>query len=157
MTTICETRHSCPVISLVCRTPGTGQAATAGRASRELVLCVRPGPCSRSKADVRSGSPQGKRPDQKARARAIGGLSSNVGARRHALAKALPSTYTLFFERLSQRDTVCKNCYAQGMVKRLQAMGTPGFDNWFALKMLPSQLEDPVKRRKPTTYFANSM
>lgn len=68
-----------------------------------------------------------------------------------------PPTYTLLFERLSQRDTVCKNCYAQGMVKRLQAMGTPGYDNWFALKMLPSRLEDPVKRRKPTTYFANSM
>jgi protein gp37 len=80
-----------------------------------------------------------------------------VGARRHVAAKAPPLTHTLFLERLSQRDTVCKNCYAEGMVKRLQAMGTPGYENWFALKMLPLRLEDPVKRRKPTTYFANSM
>lgn len=68
-----------------------------------------------------------------------------------------PSTYTLFLERLSQRDTGCKNCYAEGMVERLQAMRTPGYENWFALKMLPSRLEDTVKRRKPTTYFVNSM
>ena len=80
-----------------------------------------------------------------------------MGARRHAPAQAPPSTYTLFLERLSQRDTACKNCCAQGVVQQLQAMGTPGYDNWFALKMLPSRLEAPVKRRKPKTYFANSM
>lgn len=65
-----------------------------------------------------------------------------------------PSTYTIFLERLSQRDTGCKNCYSEGMVKRLQAMRTPGYENWFALKMLPSRLEDPVKRsRRPIREF----
>jgi protein gp37 len=51
----------------------------------------------------------------------------------------------------------CKNCYAEMMAKRLKAMGTPGYENGFALTMLPERLEDPLKRRKPTVYFVNSM
>jgi protein gp37 len=51
----------------------------------------------------------------------------------------------------------CKNCYAETMAKRLKAMGTPGYENGFALQILPERLEDPVKRKKPTVYFVNSM
>lgn len=51
----------------------------------------------------------------------------------------------------------CKNCYAESMAKRLKAMGTPGYENGFALQILPERLEDPVKRKKPTVYFVNSM
>jgi protein gp37 len=51
----------------------------------------------------------------------------------------------------------CKNCYAEGMAKRLQAMGTQGYENGFALRMLPQRLGDPLKRKKPTVYFVNSM
>lgn len=51
----------------------------------------------------------------------------------------------------------CKNCYAEAMSRRLQAMGTPGYENGFALTMLPERLEDPIKRKKPTVYFVNSM
>ncbi len=51
----------------------------------------------------------------------------------------------------------CKNCYAETMAKRLKAMGTPGYENGFALRILPERLEDPVKRKKPTVYFVNSM
>jgi protein gp37 len=51
----------------------------------------------------------------------------------------------------------CKNCYAETMAKRLKAMGTPGYENGFALQMLPQRLNDPLKRRKPTVYFVNSM
>ncbi|WP_457307168.1 DUF5131 family protein, partial [Polaromonas sp. P5_E6] len=51
----------------------------------------------------------------------------------------------------------CKNCYAEGMAKRLQAMGTPGYERGFALQMLPQRLNDPLKRSKPTIYFVNSM
>jgi protein gp37 len=43
------------------------------------------------------------------------------------------------------------------MAERLQAMGTPGYENGFKLTMLPSRLEDPLKRKKPTVYFVNSM
>jgi protein gp37 len=51
----------------------------------------------------------------------------------------------------------CKNCYAETMATRLKAMGTPGYENGFALQILPERLEDPVRRKKPTVYFVNSM
>jgi len=51
----------------------------------------------------------------------------------------------------------CKHCYAETMAKRLQAMGTPGYENGFALQLLPERLNDPVRRKKPTVYFVNSM
>ncbi|KVO81644.1 hypothetical protein WJ97_10115 [Burkholderia ubonensis] len=51
----------------------------------------------------------------------------------------------------------CKHCYAEGMAHRLKAMGTPGYENGFALTLLPMRLEDPLRRKRPTTYFVNSM
>lgn len=51
----------------------------------------------------------------------------------------------------------CKHCYAEGMARRLKAMGTPGYENGFSLTLLPTRLEDPLKRKRPTTYFVNSM
>jgi protein gp37 len=43
------------------------------------------------------------------------------------------------------------------MAKRLQAMGVTGYENGFALTLLPNRLEEPLKRTKPTIYFVNSM
>jgi protein gp37 len=43
------------------------------------------------------------------------------------------------------------------MAKRLQAMGVKGYENGFALTLLPNRLEEPLKRTKPTIYFVNSM
>ncbi len=51
----------------------------------------------------------------------------------------------------------CKHCYAESMAKRLQAMGTPGYENGFKLTILRNRLEEPLRRRKPTVYFVNSM
>lgn len=51
----------------------------------------------------------------------------------------------------------CKNCYAETMAKRLQAMNAPGYENGFKLKILPERLEEPLRRKKPTIYFINSM
>ncbi|ROT94363.1 phage Gp37/Gp68 family protein [Marinobacter sp. R17] len=51
----------------------------------------------------------------------------------------------------------CKNCYAEEMAKRLQAMGTPGYENGFELSLLTERLEQPLRRKKPTKYFVNSM
>ena len=33
------------------------------------------------------------------------------------------------------------------MAKRLQAMGTPGYDNGFGILLLPERLEQPLKRK----------
>jgi len=51
----------------------------------------------------------------------------------------------------------CKHCYAEEMAKRLKAMGTPGYENGFELSLLPDRLEQPLRRKKPTKYFVNSM
>lgn len=52
----------------------------------------------------------------------------------------------------------CKNCYAETMAKRLQAMGTRGYENGFAVTVQDdSVFEKPLKRKKPTTYFVCSM
>lgn len=52
----------------------------------------------------------------------------------------------------------CKNCYAEALSKRLQAMGTPGYENGFSkITLIPERLSQPLKRQKPTLYFVNSM
>ena len=51
----------------------------------------------------------------------------------------------------------CKHCYAEIMAKRLQAIGTPGYDNGFRLSLMENRLNQPLQRRKPTIYFVNSM
>ncbi len=51
----------------------------------------------------------------------------------------------------------CSNCYAEVMATRLQAMKVNGYKNGFTLTILPERLTIPLKRRKPTIYFVNSM
>lgn len=51
----------------------------------------------------------------------------------------------------------CKHCYAETMSKRLQAMGVLGYENGFNLSLIHSRLEQPIRRKKPTMYFVNSM
>lgn len=51
----------------------------------------------------------------------------------------------------------CKHCYAETMARRLQAMGTRGYENGFQLTLLPNRLGEPLKRKTPTVYFVNSM
>lgn len=52
----------------------------------------------------------------------------------------------------------CKHCYAEVMAKRLQAMGTPGYENGFAqITLMHERLDQPLQRKKPTIYFVNSM
>ena len=43
------------------------------------------------------------------------------------------------------------------MAQRLQAIGTPGYANGFDFSLMPERLELPLKTRKPTKYFVNSM
>jgi len=51
----------------------------------------------------------------------------------------------------------CKNCYAETMAHRLQAMGAPGYENGFEFTLMPERLEMPTKIKKPTKFFVNSM
>ena len=51
----------------------------------------------------------------------------------------------------------CKNCYAEVMARRLQAMGSAGYEDGFEFKILPERLTQPVSVKKPTKFFVNSM
>lgn len=51
----------------------------------------------------------------------------------------------------------CKNCYAERMAKRLQAMGQPNYATGFELAMHPRSLELPLSWKKSQTIFVNSM
>jgi protein gp37 len=51
----------------------------------------------------------------------------------------------------------CRNCYAEVMARRLQAMGISGYENGFEFTLLPERLEQPILIKKPTKFFVNSM
>ncbi len=51
----------------------------------------------------------------------------------------------------------CKNCYAERLSRRLQAMGSPNYANGFELTLHPQTLEIPLSWKKPRTVFVNSM
>jgi len=51
----------------------------------------------------------------------------------------------------------CKNCYAERLSRRLQAMGSPNYANGFKLTLHPHALQIPLSWKKPRTVFVNSM
>ena len=51
----------------------------------------------------------------------------------------------------------CKNCYAERLSLRLQAMGQPNYANGFTLTTHEHALELPLQWKKPQTIFVNSM
>lgn len=51
----------------------------------------------------------------------------------------------------------CKHCYAETMAQRLKAMGAPGYERGFTLTLQPDRLNQPLKRKKATVWFVNSM
>ena len=51
----------------------------------------------------------------------------------------------------------CKNCYAERMAKRLQAMGQANYENGFKLTLQPHMLNRPLEWKKPSLIFVNSM
>ncbi|MBI2819420.1 MAG: phage Gp37/Gp68 family protein [Acidobacteria bacterium] len=51
----------------------------------------------------------------------------------------------------------CKNCYAERLAARLQAMGNPRYRNGFAVTLHPDQLSLPLRWPRPRRIFVNSM
>jgi protein gp37 len=43
------------------------------------------------------------------------------------------------------------------MARRLQAMGVVGYEEGFRLSLHPARIDQPLRRRKPTVFFVNSM
>jgi protein gp37 len=51
----------------------------------------------------------------------------------------------------------CKNCYAERMAKRLQAMGVEQYKNGFKVTLAPKMLNVPYTWKKSRVVFVNSM
>ncbi|HSW02754.1 MAG TPA: phage Gp37/Gp68 family protein [Sedimentisphaerales bacterium] len=51
----------------------------------------------------------------------------------------------------------CRNCYAERMARRLQAMGQANYRDGFKLTLHPHMLEMPLHWRQPRMIFVNSM
>ena len=51
----------------------------------------------------------------------------------------------------------CKNCYAERLARRLQAMGNPKYANGFQLTLHEDALDIPLRWKKPRKIFVNSM
>lgn len=51
----------------------------------------------------------------------------------------------------------CKNCYAEVMARRLQAMGQPKYKDGFSLTLHPDTISEPYSWVKPRVIFVNSM
>lgn len=51
----------------------------------------------------------------------------------------------------------CKNCYAERMAIRLQAMGQPNYRNGFQLTLHPKAIKIPLGWKTPQMIFVNSM
>lgn len=51
----------------------------------------------------------------------------------------------------------CKNCYAERLALRLQAMGQPNYANGFRVTLQDRMLDVPRKWKKSRTIFVNSM
>jgi protein gp37 len=51
----------------------------------------------------------------------------------------------------------CKHCYAERLAKRLQSMGNPRYKNGFKVTLHPDILVLPLKWKKPSIIFVNSM
>jgi protein gp37 len=51
----------------------------------------------------------------------------------------------------------CKNCYAERMSKRLQAMGQANYRNGFQISLHEHVLETPLHWKQPQVIFVNSM
>lgn len=57
----------------------------------------------------------------------------------------------------SKISSGCKNCYAERMALRLQAMGQPNYKNGFNLSLHEHVLELPLRWKSPKMIFVNSM
>lgn len=51
----------------------------------------------------------------------------------------------------------CKNCYAEKMSKRIQAIGLEKYKDGFKLSLHPDLLDDPLKIKHPSMFFVCSM
>ena len=51
----------------------------------------------------------------------------------------------------------CAHCYAETFAERWRGVKGHAYEQGFDLRLVPEKLDEPLRRKKPTTYFVNSM
>lgn len=51
----------------------------------------------------------------------------------------------------------CAHCYAETFAERFRGVTSHPYEQGFDLRLVPEKLDEPLKRKKPTMYFVNSM
>ncbi len=51
----------------------------------------------------------------------------------------------------------CANCYAETFAERWRGVKGHAYEQGFDLRLVPEKIDEPLRRKKPTTYFVNSM
>jgi len=51
----------------------------------------------------------------------------------------------------------CAHCYAETFAERFRGVKGHPYEQGFDLRLVPEKLGEPLRRKKPTTYFVNSM
>src|ERR1700741_896468 len=51
----------------------------------------------------------------------------------------------------------CAHCYAETFAERWRGIPGHPYEQGFNLRLWPERLEQPLRRRKPTVYFVNSI
>ncbi|MCV6599891.1 MAG: phage Gp37/Gp68 family protein [Alphaproteobacteria bacterium] len=63
------------------------------------------------------------------------------------------------FTGCTKISPACQNCYAEALADKLNRWRTPGYENTFKFTVHHDRIKNaaPLKRKKPTSYFINSM
>lgn len=51
----------------------------------------------------------------------------------------------------------CAHCYAETFAERWRGVKGHAYEQGFDLRLVPDKLDEPLRRKKPTTYFVNSV
>jgi protein gp37 len=51
----------------------------------------------------------------------------------------------------------CAHCYAETFAERWRGIPGHAYEQGFDLRLVPEKLDEPLRQKKPTTYFVNSM
>jgi protein gp37 len=51
----------------------------------------------------------------------------------------------------------CKHCYAETFAERWRGIPGHPYERGFDFRLVPDALDKPLRKKKPTTYFVNSM
>lgn len=85
-------------------------------------------------------------------------ITEAVNMHNHQSTKIVTQSWNPF-TGCTKISPACKNCYAETLALKLNKWGTAGYENKFEFTVHQDRIKKalPLKRKKPTLYFINSM